>query len=125
MLYHLFEYINNHFDIPGAGLFRYISFRAGGALIFSLIISIVFGSRIIKSLRNKQIGETVRDLGLSGQKEKEGTPTMGGIIIVMAIVIPCLLWARLDNVYILLMLFVTLWLFMIGFIDDYIKVYKK
>lgn len=125
MLYHLFEYINNHFDIPGAGLFRYISFRAGGALIFSLIISIVFGSRIIKSLRNKQIGETVRDLGLSGQKEKEGTPTMGGIIIVMAIVIPCLLWARLDNVYVLLMLFVTLWLFMIGFIDDYIKVYKK
>lgn len=125
MLYHLFEYINNHFDIPGAGLFRYISFRAGGAFILSLIISIVFGNRIIQWLRRKQVGETVRDLGLSGQKEKEGTPTMGGIIIIMSIVIPCILWARLDNVYILLMLFVTLWLFMIGFLDDYIKVFKK
>ncbi len=125
MLYHLFDYINNHFDLPGARLFKYISFRAGGALILSLIISVVFGQNIITRLKKKQIGETVRDLGLSGQKEKEGTPTMGGIIIVMAIVIPCILWARLDNVYILLMLFVTLWLFMIGFLDDYIKVFKK
>ncbi|MEP7269532.1 MAG: phospho-N-acetylmuramoyl-pentapeptide-transferase [Saprospiraceae bacterium] len=125
MLYNLFEYINQHIDLPGAGLFKYISFRAGGALIFSLIISILYGNRIIKYLRKKQIGESVRDLGLQGQKEKEGTPTMGGIIIIMAIVIPCLLWARLDNVYILLMLFVTIWLFIIGFLDDYIKVFKK
>jgi len=125
MLYHLFEYINQKVDIPGAGLFRYISFRAGGALIFSLLISMIFGNRIIRYLRAKQIGESVRDLGLNGQKEKEGTPTMGGIIIILAIVIPCLLWARLDNVYILLMLFVTCWLFLIGFLDDYIKVFKK
>ncbi len=125
MLYHLFDYINNRFDIPGAGLFKYISFRAGGALIFSLIISIIFGQNIINRLKKKQIGESVRNLGLLGQKEKEGTPTMGGIIIVMAIVIPCILWARLDNVYILLMLFVTLWLFAIGFLDDYIKVFRK
>lgn len=125
MLYHLFEYINQHIDLPGAGLFRYISFRAGGALIFSLLISMIFGNRVIKYLRNKQIGESVRDLGLTGQKEKEGTPTMGGIIIILAIVVPCLLWARLDNVYILLMLLVTCWLFLIGFLDDYIKVFKK
>lgn len=125
MLYHLFEYINKHVDLPGAGLFRYISFRAGGALIFSLLISMIFGNRIIRYLRTKQIGESVRDLGLNGQKEKEGTPTMGGIIIILAIVAPCLLWARLDNVYILLMLLVTCWLFLIGFLDDYIKVFKK
>jgi phospho-N-acetylmuramoyl-pentapeptide-transferase len=125
MLYHFFDYINQHIDIPGAGLFRYISFRAGGALIFSLVITILYGNRIINYLRKKQIGETVRDLGLQGQKEKEGTPTMGGIIIIMAIVIPCILWARLDNLYVILMLFVTVWLFIIGFLDDYIKVFKK
>lgn len=125
MLYHLFNYINQHIDIPGAGLFKYISFRAAGALIFSLIISILYGNRIINALRKKQIGETIRDLGLEGQKEKTGTPTMGGIIIIMAIIIPCILWARLDNVYVLLMLFVTVLLFTIGFLDDYIKVFKK
>ena len=125
MLYYLFEYINQHIDLPGSGLFKYISFRAGGALIFSLIISILYGNRIIHFLRRKQIGETVRDLGLAGQKEKAGTPTMGGIIIILAILIPCLLWARLDNVYILLMLFVTIWLSLIGFLDDYIKVFQK
>jgi len=125
MLYYLFEYINQHIDLPGSGLFKYISFRAGGALIFSLIISILYGNRIINFLRRKQIGETVRDLGLAGQKEKAGTPTMGGIIIILAILIPCLLWARLDNVYILLMLFVTIWLSLIGFLDDYIKVFQK
>ena len=125
MLYYLFEYINQHIDLPGSGLFKYISFRAGGALIFSLIISILYGNRIINFLRRKQIGETVRDLGLAGQKEKTGTPTMGGIIIILAILIPCLLWARLDNVYILLMLFVTIWLSLIGFLDDYIKVFQK
>ena len=91
MLYYLFEYINQHIDLPGSGLFKYISFRAGGALIFSLIISILYGNRIINFLRRKQIGETVRDLGLAGQKEKTGTPTMGGIIIILAILIPCLL----------------------------------
>lgn len=125
MLYYLFEYINQHIDLPGSGLFKYISFRAGGALIFSLIISILYGNRIINFLRRKQIGETVRDLGLAGQKEKAGTPTMGGIIIILAILIPCLLWARLDNLYILLMLFVTIWLSLIGFLDDYIKVFQK
>ncbi len=125
MLYYLFEYINQHIDLPGAGLFKYISFRAGGALIFSLIISILYGNKIIDFLRKKQIGETVRDLGLAGQKEKAGTPTMGGIIIILAILIPCLLWARLNNVYILLMLFVTIWLSIIGFLDDYIKVFQK
>lgn len=125
MLYHLFDYINNQFDLPGAGLFRYISFRAGGALIFSLLISMLFGQRIIKYLQAKQIGETVRDLGLHGQKEKEGTPTMGGIIIILAILLPCILWARLDNVYVLLMIAVTLCLFFIGYLDDYIKVFKK
>jgi len=125
MLYYLFEYLNQHIDLPGAGLFKYISFRAGGALIFSLIISILYGNRIINFLRRKQIGETVRDLGLAGQKEKSGTPTMGGILIILAILIPCLLWARLNNVYILLMLFVTIWLSIIGFLDDYIKVFQK
>ncbi len=125
MLYHIFEYLNSHFDIPGGGLFKYISFRAGGALIFSLIISILFGRRIIDALRKKLIGESIRDLGLHGQMEKKGTPTMGGVIIIMSIVIPCVLWARLNNVYVLLMLFVTIWLFIIGFLDDYIKVFKK
>lgn len=125
MLYYLFEYINQQIDLPGARLFKYISFRAGGALIFSLIISILYGNKIINLLRRKQIGETVRDLGLAGQKEKSGTPTMGGIIIILAILIPCLLWARLNNVYILLMLFVTIWLAVIGFLDDYIKVFQK
>ncbi len=111
--------------MPGAGLFQYISFRAGLALVLSLLISIVIGKWIINWLRNLQIGETVRDLGLAGQVSKAGTPTMGGIIIVAATLIPCLLLARLDNVYILLMLFCTIWMFAIGFIDDYIKVFKK
>ncbi len=125
MLYHLFEYLKRVYDLPGAGLFQYISFRAGLALVLSLLISIVIGKRIINWLRSLQIGETVRDLGLTGQVSKAGTPTMGGIIIVAATLIPCLLLARLDNVYILLMLFCTIWMFAIGFIDDYIKVFKK
>ncbi len=111
--------------LPGARLFQYISFRAGLAVILSLIISMLFGERIIRSLRKMQIGETVRDLGLVGQKEKEGTPTMGGIIIILAILIPCLLLCRLENVYILVMLFTTVWMGMIGFADDYIKVFLK
>lgn len=125
MLVHLFEYLKEHYDLPGAGLFKFISFRAGVAMILSLLISLVIGRRIIDWLRKAQIGETVRDLGLAGQTSKAGTPTMGGIIIVAATMIPCLLMARLDNVYILLMLFSTVWMFAIGFLDDYIKVFKK
>jgi phospho-N-acetylmuramoyl-pentapeptide-transferase len=125
MLVHLFEYLKEHYDLPGAGLFKFISFRAGVAMLLSLLISLVIGHRIINWLRNLQIGETIRDLGLAGQNSKAGTPTMGGIIIVAATLIPCLLMARLDNVYILLMLFSTIWMFAIGFMDDYIKVFKK
>ncbi|HEX5112153.1 MAG TPA: phospho-N-acetylmuramoyl-pentapeptide-transferase [Saprospiraceae bacterium] len=125
MLYHLFEYLNREFDLPGAGLFRYLSFRAGLAIMLSLIISLLLGSRIIRSLKRLQIGETVRDLGLEGQKQKEGTPTMGGLIILLAILVPCLLLARLDNVYIIVMLLTPVWMGVIGFIDDYIKIFKK
>jgi phospho-N-acetylmuramoyl-pentapeptide-transferase len=125
MLYHLFEWLDKYYDLPGAGLFRYVSFRAGLAIIMSLVISIYFGRRIVQFLRDLQIGETVRDLGLEGQKQKQGTPTMGGVIIIMAIVIPTLLFCRLDNVYILLMLLATSWMGIVGFIDDYIKVFKK
>ncbi len=125
MLYHFFEYLKNYFDIPGAGLFQYITFRAAFAMVLSLIISLIFGGRIISSLKRLQIGESVRDLGLDGQKAKEGTPTMGGIIIIMAILIPCLLLAKLNNVYILLMIFTTVWLGLIGGADDYIKVFLK
>ena len=125
MLYHLFEYLNKHFDLPGAGMFHYISFRAGLAVILSLVISMVIGRSIIQWLRSLQIGETVRNLGLHGENLKAGTPTMGGIIILAATLIPCLLLARLDNTYILLMLFCTIWMATIGFIDDYIKVFKK
>lgn len=125
MLYYLFEYLEKQYDLPGAGLFQYISFRAGAGIILSLIIAILFGNKIIRSLKKEQIGEIVRDLGLDGQKIKEGTPTMGGIIIVISIVIPVLLFAKLDNVYILVLLFSTLWMAIIGFIDDYIKVFKK
>jgi phospho-N-acetylmuramoyl-pentapeptide-transferase len=125
MLYYLFEYLRTHGDFPGAGLFQYISFRAGLAMILSLLISLVIGKRIILWLQRMQIGETVRDLGLQGQNLKAGTPTMGGIIIIAATLIPVFLLARLDNVYILLMLFATVWMATIGFIDDYIKVFKK
>lgn len=125
MLYHLFEYLDREFDLPGAGMFRYISFRAGLAIMLSLVISLLLGSRIIRSLKRLQIGETVRDLGLEGQKQKEGTPTMGGLIILLAILVPCLLLARLDNVYILIMVLTTVWMGVIGFVDDYIKIFKK
>ncbi len=125
MLYHLFDYIDTHYDLAGAGLFRYITFRVGLAIILSLIISMLYGGRIIRMLQKRQVGERIRDLGLSGQKEKEGTPTMGGIIIIMAILIPCLLIARLDNIYIQIMLLATLWMGAIGFLDDYIKVFLK
>ncbi len=125
MLYYLFKYLHDAYSFPGAGLFQYLSFRAAMAIITSLLIGLVFGEHWIKFLNRKQVGETVRDLGLEGQLEKQGTPTMGGLIILAAIVIPALLFARLDNVYILLMLFTTLWLGALGFVDDYIKVFKK
>jgi phospho-N-acetylmuramoyl-pentapeptide-transferase len=125
MLYYLFQYLDKTLDFPGAGVFQYISFRAALALITSLLISLVFGKRIIEYIRRKQIGETIRELGLEGQKQKSGTPTMGGLIIIAAIVIPTLLFAKVLNVYIVLMLISTLWLGGIGFLDDYIKVFKK
>ncbi len=125
MLYHIFEYLDSNYDLPGAGLFQYISFRAAMAVIFSLIISMIFGKTIIQYLQKKQVGEIVRNLGLEGQIQKQGTPTMGGIIIIASIVIPAFLFARLDNVYVLLLLFSALWLGAIGFLDDYIKVFRK
>jgi phospho-N-acetylmuramoyl-pentapeptide-transferase len=125
MFYYLFHYLDQHFNFPGAGVFQYISFRAALALITSLIITMVFGKRIINFIRKKQIGETIRELGLEGQNEKAGTPTMGGLIILAAIIIPTLLFAKVFNVYIVLMLISTVWLGSIGFLDDYIKVFKK
>jgi len=125
MLYYLFTWLDKAYNIPGAGLFQFISFRAAMATIFSLFISLIYGKRIINYLRSKQIGETVRELGLEGQMAKTGTPTMGGVIILGAILIPTLLFAKILNIYILLMLFVTVWLGIIGFLDDYIKVFRK
>ncbi len=125
MLYHLFQYLDTQIDLPGAGLIRYISFRAGLAVICSLLLSMVVGRAIIQRLKMLQIGEVVRDLGLQGEQQKQGTPTMGGLIIILAIVLPCLLFANLSNDYILLMLLATLWMGVIGFLDDYIKVFKK
>jgi phospho-N-acetylmuramoyl-pentapeptide-transferase len=125
MLYNLFEYLNENYNMPGAGVFQYISFRAAIALITSLVVSLLFGGRIINFIRNKQIGEQVRELGLHGEESKKGTPTMGGIIIISAIIIPTLFFAQLNNIYIIILLISTVWLGTIGFIDDYIKVYKK
>ena len=125
MLYYLFSWLDASFDFPGAGVFQYISFRAAAAVITSLLITIVFGKKLINFLRRKQVGETVRDLGLEGQKAKEGTPTMGGLIILAAILIPTLLFAKLDNIYVIIMLITTIWLGALGFVDDYIKVFKK
>lgn len=125
MLYYLFDYLDRVFDFPGAGVFQYISFRASMAVITSLLISLIFGRKLIDLLRKRQVGELVRDLGLEGQNEKQGTPTMGGLIILGAIIIPTLLFAKLFNIYIILILFATIWMGMFGFIDDYIKVFKK
>jgi phospho-N-acetylmuramoyl-pentapeptide-transferase len=125
MLYYLFTWLHKEYDFPGAGVFQYISFRAAMAIICSLVVSLVFGKRIIDMIRNRQIGETVRDLGLAGEKQKSGTPTMGGLIILAAIIIPTLLFAKLHNIYVILMLVTTIWLGLIGFLDDYIKVFKK
>jgi phospho-N-acetylmuramoyl-pentapeptide-transferase len=124
MLYDLFSYLDK-IDFPGAGMFRYISFRSGMAIVFALFISTMIGRRIINKLQKMQIGETVRNLGLEGQLSKKGTPTMGGIIIIISILIPVLLFARLNNIYIMLMLITTIWLGALGFVDDYIKVFKK
>ena len=125
MFYYLFSYLEQHYKIPGGHLFQFISFRTAAAFLGSLIISLVFGKRIIQYLQKQQVGEIIRDLGLQGQIEKQGTPTMGGLIILSAIIIPTLLFAQVDNVYIWMMLICTVWLGMIGFIDDYIKVFKK
>lgn len=125
MLYYLFDYIERNFDFPGAGLFQYISFRAGMAAVFSLLITIFFGKSLINMLRKKQVGEDIRDLGLEGQMQKRGTPTMGGLIILAAILVPTLLFAKIDNVYVILLVATTVWLGLIGFLDDYIKAFKK
>jgi phospho-N-acetylmuramoyl-pentapeptide-transferase len=125
MLYYLFTWLHSAFNFPGAGVFQYISFRAALALITSLFISMIIGKRLINFLRKKQVGETVRDLGLEGQSAKQGTPTMGGLIILAAILVPSLLFAKLHNIYIILVLVATVWLGLIGFLDDYIKVFKK
>ena len=125
MLYYIFKYLDEAYNLPGAGLFQYITFRSGIAVILSLLISTIYGKRIISYLRNKQVGETVRELGLDGQVQKAGTPTMGGIIIILATLVPVLLLAKLDNIYIILLLVTTIWMGSIGFLDDYIKVFKK
>ncbi|TFF40908.1 phospho-N-acetylmuramoyl-pentapeptide-transferase [Mucilaginibacter psychrotolerans] len=125
MLYYLFSYLNKNYSIPGTGVFQYITFRMAMAVIVSLLITTVYGRRLIDYLRFKQVGETVRNLGLEGQMQKSGTPTMGGIIILLGILVPTLLFAKLDNIYIIMMLVTTVWLGAIGFLDDYIKVFKK
>ncbi len=125
MLYYLFTYLHDKWHLPGAGVFQYISFRFGLAVILSLIITTVFGSRLIRLLRLNQVGETVRDLGLEGEAKKQGTPTMGGLIIIGGILIPTLLFAKLENVYVMLMIVTTLWMGAVGFLDDYIKVFRK
>ena len=125
MLYYLFDYLQETYNFPGAGVFQYISFRSAMAVITSLLVSMVFGGRIINLIRKKQIGEQVRELGLEGEDKKKGTPTMGGLIIISAILIPTLLFTKLDNIYIIIMIISTLWMGIIGFIDDYIKVYRK
>ena len=125
MLYYLFEYLENEYQMPGASLFGFLTFRAALAIILSLLFSTIFGKRIIKFLQKKQVGETIRDLGLTGQKEKAGTPTMGGLIIILATILPVILVCKLDNIYILLLLVTTLWMGSIGFVDDYIKKFRN
>src|ERR1700709_864191 len=125
MLYYLFTWLNKNYSIPGTGVFQYITFRMAMAVITSLLVTTVFGRRLIDYLRFKQVGETVRNLGLEGQMQKAGTPTMGGIIIILGILIPTLLFAKLGNIYVIMMLITTVWLGAIGFLDDYIKVFKK
>ena len=125
MLYYIFQYLDKAFDVPGAGVFQYITFRSALAFILSLSIATIYGKKIIDFLRNQQVGETVRELGLEGQTQKAGTPTMGGIIIILATLIPVLLLAKLENIYVILLIVTTVWMGTIGFVDDYIKVFKK
>ena len=125
MLYYLFEYFDKTLNIPGTGVFRYITFRSALAILLSLMLSTIYGKRIIRFLRNQQVGETVRELGLAGQNEKAGTPTMGGLIIIFATLIPVFLLTKLNNIYIILLIVTTLWMGTIGFNDDYIKIFKK
>jgi phospho-N-acetylmuramoyl-pentapeptide-transferase len=125
MLYYLFEYLDKTMDVPGTGVFQYITFRSALALMLSLLLSTIYGKRVVSFLQKQQIGETVRELGLQGQNEKAGTPTMGGLIIIFATLIPVLLFAKLQNIYIVLLIVTTLWMGTIGFIDDYIKIFKK
>src|SRR5690606_33781131 len=125
MLYHLLEYLNTVFDVPGINMMRSTTFRAAITVISSLMIALFYGKRMIRYLRKMQYGEIVRDLGLAGQKEKEGTPTMGGLIIILATVVPVLLFAKLNNIYIIILLISTLWMGIIGFLDDYLKYYRK
>ena len=125
MLYYLFEYLEKQYQLPGASLFQFLTFRAAMSVLLSLIIATVYGKKIILLLQRKQIGETVRDLGLDGQRQKAGTPTMGGLIIIMSTLIPVLLFARLENIYVILLIVTTLWMGIIGFVDDYIKIFKK
>lgn len=124
MLYHLFQYLDRSYDLPGAGMFQYISFRSALAVILALIITITFGQGIIRFMQRRQIGEEIRNLGLEGQLQKRGTPTMGGVMILLAVLVPVLLFGRLDNIYIQLMLVSTVWLGLLGFLDDYIKVFR-
>ena len=125
MLYYLFRFLHEHYHLPGTGVFQYTTFRAGLAIVVSLLIALTFGHRLIRVLQRKQVGEDIRDLGLQGQLDKKGTPTMGGLIILLAILVPVLLFARLRNIYIILMILSTVWLGLIGFLDDYIKVFRK
>jgi len=125
MLYYLFEYLESQFRFPGASVFQFITFRAAAAFILSLLISTIFGKRIISFLQRLQVGESIRDLGLEGQVQKAGTPTMGGVIIILATLIPVFLLAKLNNIYIIILLITTVWMGFIGFLDDYIKVFKK
>ncbi|MER3373863.1 MAG: phospho-N-acetylmuramoyl-pentapeptide-transferase [Allomuricauda sp.] len=125
MLYYLFEYLEKQYQLPGAGLFQFLTFRAAMSVLLSLLIAMVYGKRIILFLQKKQIGETVRDLGLEGQKQKAGTPTMGGLIIIWSTLIPVLLFADVENIYVILLVITTIWMGIIGFIDDYIKIFKK
>ncbi|NAY92372.1 phospho-N-acetylmuramoyl-pentapeptide-transferase [Muricauda sp. JGD-17] len=125
MLYYLFEYLENQYQLPGAGLFQFLTFRAAMSVLLSLLIAMVYGKRIILFLQKKQIGESIRDLGLEGQQQKAGTPTMGGVIIIMSTLLPVLLFADVKNIYVILLVVTTLWMGLIGFIDDYIKIFKK
>ncbi len=125
MFYYLFTYLKEEIDLFGAGVFQYISFRAGMAAVLSLIITITFGKNLINYLQKKQVGESIRDLGLTGQMEKKGTPTMGGIIIILAIILPTILFSKVGNIYVVLILVATVWMGLIGFLDDYIKVFRK